>query len=313
MIRFYALLILTFSIATFADSKHKIELIKPENTQLYSVTSKSGKTSYLLGTIHYGVGLNQLPNYVEALFRQAKIHVTESKNVFEPYPESIVSLQSFYSEKTYEQYRKRSKRTRPEGRALTKEQAQRLIREGYPKYLIDNLVQETKCSIFEIGTLPFDAPFKMLDRELGQISAKLKVERYELDTPEVQTSTTEAAKEKSLSLNDNSEDDCRIGDILNSDKDLSSVAAFRRGVGAASDRDNYVAGVILPLGTRSNFDVEFRNEKWLKPIMVWLERGSAFIFVGAGHLEGKKGLVQSLREQGYNVERVRQDPRIISK
>jgi uncharacterized protein YbaP (TraB family) len=47
--------------------------------------------------------------------------------------------------------------------------------------------------------------------------------------------------------------------------------------------------------------IDRRNEKMAKRLVAVLERGDAFIAVGALHLPGKKGLLQLLRDQGYIV------------
>jgi uncharacterized protein YbaP (TraB family) len=47
-----------------------------------------------------------------------------------------------------------------------------------------------------------------------------------------------------------------------------------------------------------------RNARWLPVIVREVERGGVFIAVGAGHLLGERGIVASLRKQGYEVTRV---------
>lgn len=47
-----------------------------------------------------------------------------------------------------------------------------------------------------------------------------------------------------------------------------------------------------------------RNARWLPVIEREVERGSAFIAVGAGHLLGERGLVSELKKRGYKVSRV---------
>ncbi|MBR4721626.1 MAG: TraB/GumN family protein, partial [Muribaculaceae bacterium] len=44
-----------------------------------------------------------------------------------------------------------------------------------------------------------------------------------------------------------------------------------------------------------------RNENWADQLKAVLPEGGVFIAVGAGHLPGKRGLLNLLREQGYTV------------
>ena len=44
-----------------------------------------------------------------------------------------------------------------------------------------------------------------------------------------------------------------------------------------------------------------RNENWAEQLKAVLPEGGVFIAVGAGHLPGKRGLLNLLREQGYTV------------
>ncbi len=44
-----------------------------------------------------------------------------------------------------------------------------------------------------------------------------------------------------------------------------------------------------------------RNENWANQLKAVLPEGGVFIAVGAGHLPGKRGLLNLLREQGYTV------------
>jgi uncharacterized protein YbaP (TraB family) len=47
-----------------------------------------------------------------------------------------------------------------------------------------------------------------------------------------------------------------------------------------------------------------RNEKWLPKLVPELERGGAFVAVGAAHLLGEHGLLRVLEQRGYRVSRV---------
>ena len=47
-----------------------------------------------------------------------------------------------------------------------------------------------------------------------------------------------------------------------------------------------------------------RNKNWIKVMPELMNKSSVFFAVGAGHLVGLKGLINSLRELGYTVKPV---------
>ena len=51
--------------------------------------------------------------------------------------------------------------------------------------------------------------------------------------------------------------------------------------------------------------VRKRNTDWLPKLKTFLENNNCFIAIGLGHLYNKCGLIQQLREIGYNVEPVK--------
>lgn len=50
--------------------------------------------------------------------------------------------------------------------------------------------------------------------------------------------------------------------------------------------------------------LDFRNEKWIPRMIDYMDQGSIFFAVGAGHLWGEMGLIELLKKQGYRVEPV---------
>lgn len=55
----------------------------------------------------------------------------------------------------------------------------------------------------------------------------------------------------------------------------------------------------------SAYMLDDRNVRWMEKMGELLSKGNQFIAVGALHLQGKKGLVSLLREQGYTVKAVK--------
>lgn len=58
-------------------------------------------------------------------------------------------------------------------------------------------------------------------------------------------------------------------------------------------------------GTVSKILIDNRNLRWITPLVQNIENKSVIIAVGLGHLFGKNGLINLLREQGYEVTPVK--------
>lgn len=50
-----------------------------------------------------------------------------------------------------------------------------------------------------------------------------------------------------------------------------------------------------------------RNNNWIPKLEKYFEEGSTFVAVGAGHLSGKNGVIELLRNKGYKVEPISMD------
>jgi uncharacterized protein YbaP (TraB family) len=57
----------------------------------------------------------------------------------------------------------------------------------------------------------------------------------------------------------------------------------------------------------SNTLIDERNINWVIKLKPILQKGAAFIGVGAGHLGGQMGLIQLLRNEGYTVDPISMD------
>ena len=47
-----------------------------------------------------------------------------------------------------------------------------------------------------------------------------------------------------------------------------------------------------------------RNARMVQRMDLLLTNGNAFVAIGAGHLPGRKGIINMLAQRGYNVSRV---------
>lgn len=76
------------------------------------------------------------------------------------------------------------------------------------------------------------------------------------------------------------------------------MKAYRSG-----NEDRLLAEARSPDPAMQELLLDSRNRRWAKKLAPVLERGGAFVAVGAGHLPGEQGLVTLLRERGFIVER----------
>jgi len=78
------------------------------------------------------------------------------------------------------------------------------------------------------------------------------------------------------------------------DRDLAGMMAFNNQAHFDEEVfDRYIQGILYD-----------RNERMLKRIIPYLDEGLAFIAVGALHLAGEKGLLQTLKEKNYKITRI---------
>jgi uncharacterized protein len=103
--------------------------------------------------------------------------------------------------------------------------------------------------------------------------------------------------------------DIQVKDLIEMLQDPKGFADFDRMVAKYLDED--IAG-LFDLITENKLFQEYgdllltnRNQKWIQEIEAIIEKESAFIAVGAGHLSGKTGVISLLRNAGYTVEAVK--------
>ncbi len=77
------------------------------------------------------------------------------------------------------------------------------------------------------------------------------------------------------------------------------VAAYRR---QELDTLNLASGADTLMDKYNYLLLDKRNVKWVAELKTLMPQKALFVAVGAGHLPGKMGLINLLREQGYKVE-----------
>lgn len=285
-----------------------------KNPYFYTVTSKAGKISYILGTVHIGVGIDQLPSYVLRAFENTSIHYGEDIGVFDPPSEGELLIGSFHDPVLFAQEWRKSEGHREGGTPLTETQKVRLMRFGFPRYIADALIYESSCGLFVYRDFAFKSRAHMLDSELGRLSVQLGKTVRELESEaDLAKAEAYAARKAPRSSNqteaEGSEEECMVGATLDDDKATQELLA-------ELEESSIVKNVIAPYmqGLPSAYDedvdheLDYRNRAWVRKLVPELNNGGVFVFVGSAHLRRPTGVVALLKAQGFTVVRTNQAP-----
>ena len=245
----------------------------------YQVTF-GGNTSYLLGTHHYGISANELPEHVLHNLKSAQFLLLEA---------DIEALGLM-------------------GRNSLEGDLSQLLTPNAWSFVVNHLGH--KFSLAEIKRLtPWYASnllglvkmgydlnnLKRMDYEILQIAQTLKTNTVFLASTQAHirlyqlTQPLEGIEEMAQTLPTNA---FRLETKL-------LLEAFRRGDEAEQIQSNDR----LPPPARSIF-IDERNLSWLPIIKTTMAKGRSFVAVGTSHLFGKVGLLNLLKQEGATIERI---------
>ncbi|MEK6556580.1 MAG: TraB/GumN family protein [Bdellovibrionota bacterium] len=272
-----------------------------QNPYFYSITSNEGKTSYMLGTIHIGVGISELPSYIMDAFRNTDYHFSEISEVYQPMHASYLVAQSMYNkekfESTFARYRYQVKNQGPD---LTADQIRRAIYIGIPPYVANVLGQKAACEFLWYGEILYKQPVPFLDYELAAVSVAHKKKTFGLENDRVRDEADRYAR--SRGQRDDS-DECDIGTYLTSDSVAAEVKAFINTKPLSTMISTYRSGAAFKKDSDEDYSLQYRNKSWIPVMKPYLKKGRAFFSFGAGHLEGYHGIIQHLERAGFTVVR----------
>ena len=235
----------------------------------FYTVEKDGKTSYLLGTRHAGVGFDKLPPDVQARFGAAQALVLES--IAHGALDAAPVTQTIEAQLGPELWSK--------FRALVGKQAAARVNTQPPTRAVGALV------------LLYEDTTQKLDQELEQRARAAKREVIGLES---------AQQTREIGADVIGIDHLRAllgtihgrADIRESTK--SGLAAYCTGEPPAG---------APPDGSRLDASVAQRNHAWLATLEPLLARGNIFVAVGAKHMTDPGGLIDLLRQDGFTVTR----------
>ena len=270
---------MTFDVDTTAvELPHTGDIREP---LLWRVKGPNGP-SWLFGSFHGGVraSWNDLPPRVRKAFEKSEYVVFET-DTQQADPAAVAKMLAL-----------------PEGKSLRaglgEERFQKLVEfTGHPPEVLDRyrpwVVHGELVSRWIGDEQPVDA--WMLEHAQ---SRKKKLDY--LDTMQKQLEMLDGAitfEVLQKTLDDLDEQERTLVQASQAYKE-GDVASLRQNLFSSEDVTEY----------RPMYDTLFkkRNRRWLSEILQHVERGNAFIVVGAGHLIGPDNLVDMLREEGISVE-----------
>lgn len=256
---------------------------------IYQVTSPRGVKSYLFGSFHHGIGVEQLPHWLRRLHQNAELHAYELMAIDFNTFKSLQQLNINPEEAM--QTLKISKASSD----FSEEEIDKLVAAGIPRPLAWRL-SENSCSKFIFRTHFFNQTFKSLDYEFMLYSLKFNRPILELEN--------DAIREEAAKL-DPPSSGCSIKSLIASPIIVAQVDRM-----AKEMEEKYLSGREIRDDEYGPDDasVFYRNHVWVEKLKSVLSFHRSFITVGFLHLHGKEGLINLLKLQGFQVERVTADP-----
>lgn len=243
------------------------------NPHFYSLVAPNGKQSFILGTIHGGVEISDLPNQIIQKFNESSLFVNEW--AFSGDEVAAVLGGRIVDEQL--------KKFIHKGDDISFEIKHQLVADWGIDSRFADTIKRNDCSILSFGG-PISSGY--MDFHFLDMARKQNKKTLSLDTQ------VELDKLKQL----NPTQPCEIRNILNQvtpsqfkSYQLNIIAEYRSGTIPVQDDDPMTNG---------------RNQFWLSTISNNLNSGSVFIAVGVDHLYGSHGLLQLLQQFGYQVTRV---------
>lgn len=270
--------IFTFLLVSFVVVRVWAEI---ENPLYYSV-SYNGKTSHILGTIHFGVPLEELPSAVMT-------DLTSSSTILQEYafdPKDAQLMLTDFEGHFFELHAKfLAKWPKKTGVQLDEVQKQELINRGIPASIAQKATS-SQCKLASGGRFSFPKLISM-DMQIRVLCDQAQKKMIFLDSDELLKQSNEKF----------SEPDCDLREKLKEPLEESQAESDLLKSAYRSGDEYYITAYSF------DGDVEFRNLNWMPQILTAFQEGDAFLAVGAAHLFGDQGILLELQRRGAVIER----------
>ena len=282
MKRFLALLVIT-TLSIFSISAQELE-----NSTLWKIEGNGLETpSYLFGTIHITCDATLEDDVKKALDETTQIVMEldmddpsmQVKMMKSMYLKDGKTLKDFVSDEEYQTI-----------------DSLFINNMGMSVKLLENVKPFFLMSMFYPKMI--DCPMQSFELELSKVASEQNEEIYGLETIEEQLKVFD-----DIPLEDQYADLIRMAEgNLTKDK-----ATFSKMLKIYKDEDiNALIDIMnddanSTMSKHQDILLEQRNKNWISKIGEYAKEQPTFFGVGAGHLPGKNGVIQLLRNAGYTV------------
>lgn len=253
-------------------------LAQTPRNRLYKISSASSE-SYVLGTMHMGIGINEFKTDITSLVKKSRVILPEIEMTIEQLKD--------YKTDPYKSLFETS--PLPPQDNSDKGTVAKLIDLGFPGYIAKRLPDNACMSLQMLLMAKPGQP--SLDFQVLEIGYQYSLKVIALDTMEL--------RQKARKESDTAVGACSLRQILSSyskEQILKSLDAS-----LAESIAFYKSGAIEKEEVLNDPIVKTRNLAWISTIENEVEKGNAFISVGYAHLGGKSGILQLLVDRGFQI------------
>jgi len=237
---------------------------------------KDGKTSYLLGTVHLGIGRDNLPPKILEIFERCDILAVErrgSSNVIEG--ERREKIQNRMRKELTQTIEGQADDDHPFGRVLM-----------------------SLMTLFGGESIDLSLADSARENEKQVISLDSDEDvRDAVSTVERLTNLKSALMDKGA-IQDLMSDPQKYIEMFQAKtvNPFIFTETANRWMEEEADRDPVI--------------VDERNFRWVVKLLPFLKNGGIFIAVGAGHFQGKHAIQKLIADKGFNVKRISFEPEV---
>jgi uncharacterized protein YbaP (TraB family) len=289
--RFLAFLMLFFATLIFPALASE----RLSHPLLFKVTpaGQAAPVSYVFGSQHYAFGVDDLPPTFLSRFDSAQLYLFEIR-----YADQFVAIKKYLAHPDNEsflfkidpKFQSLPKNTLSETGLLTLETfgIHRALGERLPPH---------NCELLEQFVYFASTPdLRSLDGEL-ELRARSQKKRIEpLETEEVRKAAEQYARERGEADPD---ENCVISDFLNNPNALKQKAEK---IKLMMERYSFFSPKdVLSSSADPSPETQYRNRYWLRELQQILRMTPTFVTVGLYHLPGDAGILQLLKDSGFDV------------
>jgi hypothetical protein len=252
---------------------------------LWEVRAKE-KQSYLFGTMHIGTDAEKELHPIVFNRLDGASELVIEANVFDIDPMSVLDLSMLPEGQTIHDKMKKERWDLLVDKIGGLLMPESTLRRMKPWFLVTLLTQDLLPVVTPMEQVLHDRA-KKADKALGY-----------LETVQEQLAIIDKAIDVKV-LED------MLGELPTFEKMLLDLAsAYKRGDAAALEKLAFDPIEIKKHPAMFDDVLYARNRRWIPKLTGRLDKGGAFIAVGAAHLLGDKSVIALLKEKGYTIERV---------